>query len=203
MKNAKRLLLFTLVFALFAVSPISAAADWQYRVVKGDTMWKLSRSFGTTLEELIAANPQIKNPSLIYPNDILNIPSDDASQSGREGQVLKKTNEYRAEAGLAPLTLDAELCAVAKAKADDMAAKGYFSHTSPTYGTPSQMLGAFGIRYGYMGENIAKGYASATDVMYGWMNSQGHRANILGVSFKKLGVGYSENGKIWVQIFTD
>ena len=78
---------------------------------------------------------------------------------------------------------------------------GYFSHTSPTYGSPFDMMKNFGISYRSAGENIAKGYATPEAVVKGWMNSPGHRANILNKSFTHIGVGYVENGSYWTQMF--
>lgn len=205
MKTIKPILILTLLlaFTLTAFS-ISASATDHY-VVSGDSMWKISRSYGVSLKDLIAANPQIKDPNLIYPGDKIYVPNG-SGQSGNKNsaanQVLSLTNKYRSQNGLGALKLDSELCRVAQAKADDMAAKGYFSHQSPTYGSPADMLKAFGVSYRYMGENIAKGYNGADSVMQGWMNSQGHRANILGANFTRLGVGYNATAKTWVQLFT-
>jgi len=122
-----------------------------------------------------------------------------------EQEVARLVNIERQKAGLAPLTLNAELSKVARIKSQDMADKNYFSHTSPTYGDPFAMMKSFGIKYGYAGENIAKGYNSAESVMNGWMNSSGHRANILNSNFKTIGVGYVKaNGTTyWTQMFTD
>ena len=77
----------------------------------------------------------------------------------------------------------------------------YFSHTSPTYGSPFQMIKAFGLSYRTAGENIAKGYASPQAVVNGWMNSSGHRANILNVSYTQIGIGYVAQGNYWTQMF--
>ena len=77
----------------------------------------------------------------------------------------------------------------------------YFSHTSPTYGTPFQMMKNFGITYRTAGENIARGQISPKAVVDAWMNSSGHRANILNSSFTHIGVGYAENGRYWTQMF--
>ena len=77
----------------------------------------------------------------------------------------------------------------------------YFSHTSPTYGSPFQMMKSFGISYKTAGENIAKGYKTPGAVVNGWMNSSGHRANILNSSFTRIGVGYVSNGHYWTQMF--
>ena len=121
-----------------------------------------------------------------------------------EQQILSLVNSERRANGLSPLVLDSGLCRVAAAKAEDMKNKGYFSHTSPTYGSPFDMLKSFGISYRTAGENIAKGQKTPQAVMTAWMNSQGHRKNILAQGYTKLGVGYVYNNgsPYWVQIFT-
>jgi uncharacterized protein YkwD len=77
----------------------------------------------------------------------------------------------------------------------------YFSHTSPTYGSPYQMMRSFGISFRSAGENIAKGYRTPQAVVDGWMNSPGHRANILNGSYTHIGVGYVSGGNHWTQMF--
>ena len=82
--------------------------------------------------------------------------------------------------------------------------KNYFDHTSPTYGSPFEMMRHFGINYSSAGENIAAGQKTAQEVMNSWMNSSGHRANILNKDYEQLGVGYVEGGSYgtyWVQMF--
>lgn len=125
--------------------------------------------------------------------------------SSVESEVLKLVNIERQKQGLSPLKLSSELSKVAKIKSQDMADKNYFSHNSPTYGSPFDMMKQFGIKYTTAGENIAKGYSSAQAVMNGWMNSPGHKANILSSNFGTLGVGYVEkNGSTyWTQMFTN
>lgn len=122
-----------------------------------------------------------------------------------EKEVVRLVNIEREKAGLAPLAYSEELSRVARIKSQDMADKNYFSHTSPTYGDPFNMMRSFGIAYKTAGENIAKGYSSAKSVINGWMNSSGHRANILNPSFGKIGIGYVKaNGTTyWTQMFTD
>ena len=122
-----------------------------------------------------------------------------------ETEVLRLVNIERSKQGLSPLKLSNELSNVARMKSQDMADKNYFSHTSPTYGSPFDMMKQFGITYTSAGENIAKGYASAQDVMNGWMNSPGHKANILSSNFGTLGVGYVNKGgtTYWTQMFTN
>ena len=82
-----------------------------------------------------------------------------------------------------------------------MSKNNYFSHTSPVYGTPFQMMKNFGISYKSAGENIAKGQATPQAVVNAWMNSSGHRANILNKSYTRIGVGYVANGRYWTQMF--
>lgn len=118
-----------------------------------------------------------------------------------EREVVTLVNAERAANGLAPLTLSADLCAKARVKSEDMAQNNYFSHTSPTYGSPFDMMKSFGITYRSAGENIAAGYASPAAVVSAWMNSAGHRANILSASFTTIGVGYVASGNHWTQWF--
>ena len=82
-----------------------------------------------------------------------------------------------------------------------MRSLGYFSHTSPTYGSPFDMMKNYGIHYRAAGENIAQGQTSAQQVMNAWMNSSGHRANILNSSYTHIGVGYISDGHYWTQMF--
>lgn len=121
-----------------------------------------------------------------------------------QSQVVSLVNQERAKQGLSPLKINAKLSDVATKKAEDMRDKGYFSHTSPTYGSPFDMMKQFGIRYSSAGENIAKGQKTPEAVMNGWMNSQGHRDNILNSSYTEIGVGYVTDGSgntYWVQMF--
>ena len=122
-----------------------------------------------------------------------------------ESEVLRLVNVERSKAGLAPLKMSSELSNVARKKSQDMADKNYFDHNSPTYGSPFDMMKQFGIKYTAAGENIAKGHNSAEAVMNGWMNSAGHKANILSSKFGTLGVGYvNKNGTTyWTQMFTN
>lgn len=118
-----------------------------------------------------------------------------------EAKVVELVNAERAKHGLSPLTLDAELCQKARVKSQDMAENNYFSHTSPTYGSPFDMMKKLGITYRSAGENIAMGYATPEAVVRAWMNSEGHRANILSEKYTRLGVGYVANGNYWTQWF--
>jgi uncharacterized YkwD family protein len=121
--------------------------------------------------------------------------------SAFEQQVVELTNQEREKAGLSPLKADVELSKVARAKSQDMADNGYFDHNSPTYGSPFDMMKSFGISYQTAGENIAQGQKTPEEVVQAWMNSQGHRENILNPDYTNIGVGYVENGNYWTQQF--
>ncbi|HTG69072.1 MAG TPA: CAP domain-containing protein [Candidatus Udaeobacter sp.] len=123
-----------------------------------------------------------------------------SSSTAFQTQVIDLVNQERAKAGLSALKTDALLTKVAVEKARDMDVNNYFSHNSPTYGSPFDMMRSFGVTYSYAGENIASGQRTPQEVMTAWMNSAGHRANILSPNFTKIGVGYV-NGE-WVQEFT-
>ncbi len=191
--------LIALVSVGLFIIPASAAAT--YTVVPGDSMWKIAVKYQVGLSEIKSENPQIKNPDLIYPGQILNIPSVDATALSYEKEVVRLVNEIRAENGLKELTHNWELGRVARYKSEDMKDNRYFSHTSPVYGTPFQMMKSFGISYKSAGENIARGQRSPAAVVDAWMNSSGHRANILNASFTEIGVGYVEGGHYWTQMF--
>ncbi|WP_120465149.1 CAP domain-containing protein [Paenibacillus aceti] len=120
-------------------------------------------------------------------------------QAERAAQVVALVNKERAAAGLEPLIVHTNLTKMAKDKAVDMYRNHYFEHTSPTYGSPFDMMDAYNITYLYAGENIAKGQRSAEEAVEDWMDSPGHRANILNPKYKLIGVGYY-NG-YWVQEF--
>jgi len=123
------------------------------------------------------------------------------SLSAYEEKVVELTNKEREKQGLQDLKIDEELSKVAKDKSTDMNSKGYFSHTSPTYGSPFDMMKQYGIDYQTAGENIAKGQSSPEEVVDAWMHSEGHRANILNENFTHIGVGYEEAGNHWTQMF--
>ncbi|RDI45772.1 S-layer homology domain-containing protein [Falsibacillus pallidus] len=118
--------------------------------------------------------------------------------------VLTLVNAERAKTGAPPLKLASDISRVSAAKAADMRDKNYFSHTSPTYGDPFKMLTNFGIHWTAAGENIAAGQPDAKSVMTAWMNSEGHRANILNPNYTEIGIGLAKGGSYgtyWVQTF--
>lgn len=121
--------------------------------------------------------------------------------SAYEQKVVELTNIERTKQGLAPFEIDTELSKVAREKSRDMAAQNYFAHESPTYGSPFDMMRSFNIDYRTAGENIAKGQETPEEVVQAWMNSEGHRANILNGNFTHIGVGFIEQGNHWTQQF--
>lgn len=121
--------------------------------------------------------------------------------SAYEQKVVDLTNQERAKNGLPALKVDATLSKMAHEKSRDMSANNYFSHTSPTYGSPFDMMKTFGITYTYAGENIAMGQKTPEEVVNAWMNSAGHRANILNSHYTYIGVGYVSQGNYWTQDF--
>ena len=123
--------------------------------------------------------------------------------SSDEKEVFDLINKQRTNNGLSALKIDNEVQRVARIKAKDMVENNYFSHTSPTYGSPFDMLKSFKVSYKTAGENIA-GNSSNSSAVTAWMNSSGHKANILNSSFNYTGIGVvngSQYGKIYVQMF--
>jgi uncharacterized protein YkwD len=120
-------------------------------------------------------------------------------------QILELVNAYRAQAGVPALALSWQLNVAAQLHAEDIAERGYLSHYSVDGSTAGQRISRAGYDWRTWGENIASGYTTAAAVMQGWMNSSGHRANILSRNYTDLGVGYQKrNGNgtpYWVQNF--
>lgn len=190
-----------LFMLLASMIPAMAATGTTYTVASGDTMWKIAVKYQVGCSELIAANPQIKKADLIYPGEVLTIPGTDTAARAYEKEVIRLVNEVRVQNGLKALTENWELSRVARYKSQDMHDLRYFSHTSPTYGSPFAMMKAFGLTYRTAGENIAMGYPTPKAVVDAWMNSAGHRANILNASYTQIGVGYVASGNYWTQEF--
>ena len=199
----KKLLIITTML-LFMIPSISLAQNYDtYIVKKGDSMWKIAVKYQIGVDEIINANTQVKNPDMIFPMQKLNIPNIDTTKN-IENEVVALVNTERAKQHIQGLDIDWELSRVARTKSCDMAKKGYFSHQSPTYGSPFDMMKQFGIKYRGAGENIASGQRTPEAVMQSWMNSQGHRENIMNPTFTHIGVGFCEGGQYgtsWTQIF--
>lgn len=142
---------------------------------------------------------------LIYPtnNDNTNNTTNQNGLTTEEQEVFDLVNKQRTDNGLKALKVDSNLQKVAKEKANDMVKNNYFAHNSPTYGSPFDMMKKFGISYKSAGENLA-GNSTGKRAVDAWMNSEGHRANILNSSFNYTGVAVVESskyGRIYVQMF--
>ena len=227
----KKLILFSTV-AMSLLANGNAAHASTCHVQKGESIWRIAKEYHLDFSKLLELNRHLKDVDLIHPGQHVNTHVDDgtghdheqsagaagnASAQGKIStdaqeasntqamQVLELVNAERNKAGLQPLTLDSQLNKVAAEKAHDMAVNGYFSHDSPTYGSPFDMMRSFGVDYQSAGENIAAGQKDAAAVMDSWMHSSGHRANILSPKYTKLGVGFYAGGSYgtyWVQEFT-
>lgn len=194
---------FALMMVISSVPVAEAQGTTTYTVQPGDSLWKIAVRYQVGLSEIIQANPQFKNPDLIYPGQKVTIPLITETKN-IEQQVLDLTNKERAKNGLQPLQGDWQLQRVARYKSVDMRDKNYFSHTSPTYGSPFDMMKAFNISYTAAAENIAAGQVTPEEVVKAWMNSPGHRKNILDSRMTHLGVGYAKGGSYghyWTQMF--
>jgi uncharacterized YkwD family protein len=156
-----------------------------------------NRNYAAPEKPQNAQNPQNQTQN---PQNQTQNPQQSADSSQFAQQVLDIVNQERKKEGLPALTMNSELSKMAMAKAQDMYNNNYFDHQSPTYGSPFDMMKSFGITYNTAGENIAKGQSSPTEVMNQWMNSPGHRQNIMDKSFTKIGVAYYNSE--WVQEFT-
>lgn len=194
-----------------------------YKVSAGDTFYFIAKRYGLDYKKLQELNPTVNptnmqvgsiirlKPATTSTNTTTNSTTSNSSAntvstssmtiSAYEKQVGDLVNQERAKAGLKPLKINAELSRVARFKSADMHDKGYFDHTSPTYGDPFKMMKSFGISYKSAGENIAYGQKTPEEVMKAWMNSSGHRANILNANYTDIGIGYVADGSYWTQQF--
>ena len=190
--------------------PDTSTSKSSYTVKSGDSMWKIATKYGIGLNDLLSANPQIINSTIIYPGQVINIPGSTNVTEGSdemktlETEVIRLVNVERAKAGRPALTENSELNRLARLKSKDFINNNYFSHTSPTYGTPFDMFKANGVKFTAAAENIANGQRTAAEAMNSWMNSSGHRSIILSPAYNQIGVGVAKdkNGNLyWTQMF--
>lgn len=189
---------------------IPSSSSSTYTVMPGDTLWNISNAYGFKLDELMLVNPQILNSNLIYPNQVINMPYISNNQTtssdieGLENEVVSLVNTERRKAGVSELIQNNNVNRVARVKSQDFVNNNYFSHNSPTYGSPFDMLRTFGISFSAGAENIASGQRNPEEVMRFWMNSPGHKANILNSSYNQIGVGVAKDSSgnlYWTQMF--
>ena len=222
----KLLCVFTILLVTLAIGNNAYARHCDVR--SGDSMWKIAKRYHINFHEILKMNKHYPNQHMIHPKDEIQLPEEDTGSNTEEDskgdniqegndrtseqqistemqQVLNLVNQERNKQGLKSLQFDDKLNYVATIKAKDMRDNNYFDHNSRTYGTPFDMMQQFGVHYSYAGENIAAGQRSAEQVMNDWMNSSGHRANILNKNYTHLGVGFVKGGSYgtyWVQEFT-
>lgn len=202
----KKIMLSALIFC-FCFPIVSNAQNIQffkeppfehYKVSPGDSFWFIAKRYGLDYKELMRLNPDVE-PRNMHVGEVIRLKAAAEHHSTFEDQVVTLVNKERSKQGLKPLTHRADLKNVAHKKAQDMINSNYFSHNSPNYGSPFDMLKTFGISYQTAGENIAKGQKTPETVMNSWMNSTGHRQNILNSQYDTIGVGFYHGA--WVQMF--
>ena len=182
---------------MLSMSVPTNAAFWRVnaRSVSGNTLLRqlLCRYTGRCGDETAVEMPaEPETPAQPQTTD---------AASAYEREVIRLVNAERAKAGLAALAEDTALTRTARMKSQDMHDNRYFDHNSPTYGTAFQLMKSQGVSYRTAGENIAMGYATPEAVVRAWMNSAGHRANILNAAYTRIGVGYVKDGNYWTQHF--
>lgn len=145
--------------------------------------------------------PRTTKGSVPKPVAPVSVPKPAAPASRADARVLTLVNRARVEAGCSPLTKSAKLTMAARAHSADMASRRNMSHTSSDGSAASDRITGSGYDWRAYGENVAHGYTTPEDVVAGWMNSPGHRRNILDCSFKEIGVGVAQPGNYWTQDF--
>ena len=178
----------------------AGVGDWYIVQVEGDYVGAVSKKYVKPIYPASNTGSNSNTGSSQNNNTGTTIST---NMNSDEKEVFELINMQRIQNGLSPLRENSELQRVARIKAQDMVNNNYFSHTSPTYGSPFDMMKNFKISYNTAGENIA-GNSSNSEAVTAWMNSSGHRANILNSSFNQTGIGVvkgSKYGKIYVQMF--
>ena len=180
----------------------AGVGDWYVVQVEGDYVGAVSKKYVKPIYPKTSSSGG-SSTSGKSSTDTSSSSSNTTILSADEQEVFNLINKQRTSNGLSALKIDKEVQNVARIKAKDMVQNNYFSHNSPTYGTPFNMLNSFKVSYKSAGENIA-GNSSNQAAVTAWMNSSGHRANILNSSYNYTGIGVvagSQYGKIYVQMF--
>ena len=175
----------------------AGVGDWYIVQVEGDYVGAVNKKY------VKAIYPNSNNSNNSSSNNSNSNSNTNTTMTADEKEVFDLINKQRTNNGLAALKNDSEVQRVARIKAQDMVNNNYFSHTSPTYGSPFDMLKSFKISYKTAGENIA-GNSSNSSAVTAWMNSSGHKANILNSNFNYTGIGVVSSpkyGKMYVQLF--
>lgn len=197
--------LFTTFYCLLALFLTTLHASYAQRPPTATSSTSGSRAADTTTTPAVA--PTLDHLRYL---PLITKPGPDSSLHPFEQEVLTLVNSERASAGCPSLTANDKLVAAARGHSQDMADNDFFSHTGSNGSSPSDRIEAQGYNWSWWGENIAAGYSSPADVMAGWMNSPGHRDNILTCDFTEIGIGYVYNandggnvdyGHYWTQVF--
>lgn len=179
----------------------AGVGDWYIVQVEGDYVGAVSKKYVKAIYPN-SSNTGSNNTGNTNTGNT-NQTTQNSSMNADEKEVFDLINKQRTNNGLQALKVDNETQRVARIKAEDMVANNYFSHNSPTYGSPFDMLKSFKVSYRTAGENIAAN-SSNSGAVNAWMNSSGHKANILNGNFNYTGIGVvssSKYGKIFVQMF--
>ncbi|MBQ9314081.1 MAG: SH3 domain-containing protein [Clostridia bacterium] len=196
-----------LVYKNQYVRVFAKVGDWYVIQTENDLIGAVSTKYIKNATSTNNTNTTNTSKNTTTTNTTNNVSNNNSATNytatAEEQELLRLINEQRAAYGLSPLKFDAELQKVAKIKAQDLVNKNYFSHNSPTYGSPFDMMKSFGITYKAAGENIA-GNSTLKGAVTAWMNSQGHRENILSNAYNLTGIGVVDSpvyGKVMVQMF--
>lgn len=171
----------------------AGVGDWYIVQVEGDYVGAVSKNYIKPIYPNSTSNSGTQN----------NTTTTSSQMNSDELEIFNLINKQRTDNGLTALKNDNEVQRIARIKAQDMVNNNYFSHQSPTYGSPFDMLKSFGVSYKSAGENIAAN-SSNSGAVTAWMNSSGHRANILNNSYNYTGIGVVSSpkyGKMYVQMF--
>lgn len=179
----------------------AGVGEWYIIQTDSDYVGAVSRKYVRAIYP--SSSGSSNNGSSSSGNSSSNSGTQTSNMNSDEKEVFDLINKQRTNNGLDALKNDSEIQRVARIKAQDMVYNNYFSHTSPTYGSPFDMLKSFKISYKTAGENIA-GNPSNSSAVTAWMNSSGHKANILNSNFNYTGIGVVNSpkyGKMYVQLF--
>ena len=189
-----------LCFSFFFFMVENVSAEIKHTVKSGDTLWEIAEKYKINLDLLIKSNAHIQNPNLIYPLQMIIIPSksfklvEKQRMNITEKKLFDLINKYRAETGLSRLTEEQSLVDAARLKVKDMKKRGYISHISPTYGKPNLMLKELGISFQTVNECIGAGHSSSEELVSSWLSSSVNRAIILNDQATHIGIGYHKGG---------
>lgn len=213
-RNTKILTSLSMVISLLILTMVPAWGATNYYSTKtsnnttlivystGNRYYYVYQPTTTTVKPSVPTTTKPSTPTT-NPTNPTPTPQPSTGISAEESKMVNLVNQARISQGIKPLTVNSQLVNLARKKSQDMVAKNYFSHNSPTYGSPFDMIKNAGITYRTAGENLA-GAATTESAHQNLMNSSGHRANILNPSFTEIGIGIASGsiyGNIYTQLF--